>query len=155
MVIVVRNLRLFYCSNSLPIYLIDLNRKNTEDSAERPANAEFFLDNFKDWSLAVRALPRTRCCVSRVYVGVLADRVGTNDGGTKRLPCYAAHIARCRTHSSYSTIIMLMDTTRKSRVMKKVSYIMKILNNEPQKRVNDLYPLLQIIMRPKREVIPQ
>jgi hypothetical protein len=40
-------------------------------------------------------------------------------------------------------------------IMQEASYIMKTPNNEPQKRVNDLYPLLQIIMRPKREIIPQ
>ena len=43
-----------------------------------------------------------------------------------------------------------MQDTALTDFKRRVSYIMKTLCNEPQKRVNDLYQLLQFAMRPKR-----
>jgi len=62
-----------------------------------------------------------------------------------------------RSYMRGDSIYHLMSSLQISliNIKRRVSYIMKTLCNEPQKRVNDLYPLLQIIMRPKREVIPQ
>ena len=62
-----------------------------------------------------------------------------------------------RSYMRGDSIYHLMGSLQISliNIKRRVRYIMKTLCNEPQKGVNDLYPLLQIIMRPKREVIPQ
>ena len=62
---------------------------------------------------------------------------------------------KSRNHTVFFIDPVVYTQNKDSDFKMRVSYIMKTLSNEPQKRMNDLYPLLQIIMRPNREVIPQ